>query len=69
VIEAREPAGANVLLLGGDAVAVSAAAPGTAALLRDRGLTVETVAIREFETVEAGLTCLSVLLQTESTWS
>ena len=57
-----EPAGANVLVLGSDRVAVAASAPGTAALLRERGLTVEIADISEFEAVEAGMTCLSVLL-------
>ena len=59
-VEAPEPAGANVLTVGATAV-VSAAAPETAALLRRRGCSVETLDISEFEKVEAGLTCLSVL--------
>lgn len=61
-IEAPEPSGANVLLLGGDAVAVSASAPATAGLLRKRGLDVTQLDITQFEAVEAGLTCLSLLL-------
>lgn len=62
VVEAPEPSGANVLALGGDRVVVAASAPRTADLLRDRGLQVATVDIAQFEAVEAGLTCLSVLL-------
>ena len=62
VIEAPEPAGSNVLQLGDDRVAVPASAPATAELLRDRGLRIEVLDISEFEAVEAGLTCLSVLL-------
>ena len=62
VIEAPEPAGSNVLQLGDDRVAVPASAPATAQLLRDRGHSIEVLDISEFEAVEAGLTCLSVLL-------
>ena len=62
VLAAPEPAGANVLRLGADLVAVAASAPRTARLLEDRGLGVEVLDISEFEAVEAGLTCLSVLL-------
>ena len=62
VISAPEPAGANVLALGPDHVAVSLSAPRTAELLDQRGLRVTPLAISQFEAVEAGLTCLSVLL-------
>jgi dimethylargininase len=62
VVEAPEASGANVLLLGGERVAVAASAPRTAQLLRDRGLEPVVLDISEFEAVEAGLTCLSVLL-------
>ncbi len=62
VVEAPEPEGANVLALGGDRVVVAASAPRTADLVRERGLDVTTVDIAQFEAVEAGLTCLSVLL-------
>jgi dimethylargininase len=62
VLGVPEPAGANVLALGAGAVAVAASAVATAELLRDRELTVETVDISQFERVEAGMTCLSVLL-------
>jgi dimethylargininase len=62
VLVVPEPSGANVLALSGEAVALAASAPDTAALLRERGLTVETADISEFERVEAGMTCLSVLL-------
>lgn len=56
-----EPEGANLLPINGR-VLVSASAPGTAALLAERGLQVMRVEIDEFERAEAGLTCLSVRL-------
>ena len=62
VIAPPEPAGANVLALGEDRVAVAASAPRTADLLGQRDLNVTVVDISQFEAVEAGLTCLSVLL-------
>jgi dimethylargininase len=62
VLEAPEPAGANVLVLGPSRVAVAASAPRMAAMLRERGLDVDVLDIAQFEAVEAGLTCLSVLL-------
>lgn len=61
LVPAVEPTGANALVVG-DTVLASASAPRTVAMLRDRGLHVEVVAIDEFEKAEAGLTCLSVLL-------
>lgn len=61
VVAVPEPTGANLLLVG-DTVVVSASAPRTAELVAGRGWTVRTVEIGELERVEAGLTCLSVLL-------
>lgn len=61
VVEVPEPAGADVLLVG-EVVVLSAAAPRTADLVAGRGWDVQTVDISEFERVEAGPTCLSVLL-------
>ena len=58
-----EEAGAHVVLLGGTAVLMSAAAPRTAQLLEARGLDVTTVDISEFEKVEGCVTCLSVRLR------
>jgi dimethylargininase len=63
IVEAPEPLGANVLMLGGDRIIAPASAPKTIEVLRDRGLQVEVLDISEFESVEAGLTCLSVLLR------
>lgn len=60
VVEAPEPTGAD-LLLSGDRVVLSAAAPGTAALVRERGFEAHPVAIDELEKAECGVTCLSVL--------
>lgn len=62
-VEAPEAAGAAVVVLGEDSVLVSAAAPQTAQVLRERGLHVVTADISEFEKLEGGLTCLSVRLR------
>jgi dimethylargininase len=62
VLAVPEPAGANVLALDERRVAVPASAPRMAELAKARGLTVDVLDIAEFEKVEAGLTCLSVLL-------
>jgi dimethylargininase len=61
VVEAPEPAGANLLLVG-ETVLVSTSAPRTAELVTARGFEVVTVDVSELERAEAGLTCLSVLL-------
>lgn len=61
-LAAPEAAGAHVVVTGDNAVLMSADAPRTAALLRDRGLDVVTVPISEFEKLEGCVTCLSVRL-------
>ena len=61
LVAVPEPSGANALLVG-DTVVLAASAPRTAALVTRRGWEVRTVDISEFERVEAGVTCLSVLL-------
>jgi dimethylargininase len=43
---------------------MSADAPRTAALLHERGLTVVTTPVTEFERLEGCVTCLSVRLRT-----
>ena len=58
-----EEHGTAVVDLGDGAVVMSADAPQTAALLRERGLTVHEVAITEFEKLEGCVTCLSVRLR------
>lgn len=58
-----EEAGAHVVLLGGDTVLLSVAAPATAELLAERGLVPVTVDISEFEKLEGCVTCLSVRLR------
>ncbi len=58
-----EEPGAHVVLLGGQSVLLSAAAPRTARALRQRGLDVTTVDISEFEKLEGCVTCLSVRLR------
>ncbi|HEX8205055.1 MAG TPA: arginine deiminase family protein [Solirubrobacteraceae bacterium] len=62
VVAAPEPEGANVLVLDDRRVAVPQSAPETARLVEERGFTAVALDIGEFEKVEAGLTCLSVLL-------
>jgi dimethylargininase len=58
-----EESGAHVVVLGHDSVLMAASAPRTAELLRERGLTVTTVDISEFEKLEGCVTCLSVRLR------
>ncbi len=60
-VDAREPFGANTLTVGGTTL-VSAAHPRTAARLDALGVRLLVVDIAELEKAEAGLTCLSVLL-------
>ncbi len=62
-----EEHGTAVVDLGDGGVLMSADAPRTAALLRDRGLDVVTVPISEFEKLEGCVTCLSVRIRSEST--
>lgn len=57
-----EPFGGNSLSIGGHTL-YPAAQPRTAALLDAAGLTVVPVDIGEFARAEAGLTCLSVLVE------
>ncbi|BFO17385.1 N(G),N(G)-dimethylarginine dimethylaminohydrolase [Streptomyces sp. KM77-8] len=58
-----EPAGAHVVLLGGDRLLMAASAPKTAELLADLGYEPVLVDIREFEKLEGCVTCLSVRLR------
>lgn len=67
-VPAGEPGGGNTLGVG-DAVCLSASFPRTADLLRARGCDVRTVAIDEFEKAEAGMTCLSLLIEPVTTTS
>ncbi|MFD2029104.1 N(G),N(G)-dimethylarginine dimethylaminohydrolase, partial [Promicromonospora aerolata] len=55
-----EAEGSAVVVLDETTVLLSAAAPGTAELLRERGLTVLTTPVTEFEKLEGCVTCLSV---------
>ncbi len=59
-LEVPEEGGAHVVVLDEETVLMSAHAPRTARLLGDRGLTVVTVDISEFEKLEGCVTCLSV---------
>ncbi|MFI2487481.1 dimethylargininase [Promicromonospora kroppenstedtii] len=55
-----EAEGTAVVVLDQGTVLLSEGAPGTAALLRERGLTVRTTPVSEFEKLEGCVTCLSV---------
>jgi len=58
-----EPEGVAVVVLDRDSVLMSASAPRTADLLRERGLEVVTTPLTEFEKLEGCVTCLSVRLR------
>jgi dimethylargininase len=58
-----EEGGAHVVVLDDETVLMSAHAPRTAGILRERGLTVVTVDISEFEKLEGCVTCLSVRIR------
>jgi dimethylargininase len=55
-----EEHGSAVVVLDDMTVLMSADAPGTARMLAERGLEVETAAVTEFEKLEGCVTCLSV---------
>lgn len=58
-----EEHGTAVVVLGPDAVVMSADAPRTAELFRARGLDVVTTPVTEFEKLEGCVTCLSVRIR------
>jgi dimethylargininase len=58
-----EEPGSHVVLLGGDTVLMSSAAPRSRRLFEERGLRVVAVDIGEFEKLEGCVTCLSVRLR------
>jgi dimethylargininase len=59
-VPAAEPWGANALTVNGTTL-VAGSAPQTAAMLRARGLKVQSLELSELQKAEAGLTCLSLL--------
>ncbi|MFT5290523.1 MAG: dimethylargininase [Planctomycetota bacterium] len=61
-VPVSEPQGANVLRIGTDVI-LPDSAPRTADLLSDLGLTVHPLCLTTFEAMEAGPTCLSVLVR------
>ena len=61
-----EEAGSHVVLLGDDRLLMSAAAPETAALLREWGYQPVPVDIGEYEKLEGCVTCLSVRVRARS---
>lgn len=58
-----EPAGAHVVLLGGDRLLMASGAPGTAALYRGLGYHPVEVDVSEFEKLDGCVTCLSVRIR------
>ena len=58
-----EEPGSHVVLLGGDQLLMSAAAPRTADLLTDLGYRPVPVDISEYEKLEGCVTCLSVRMR------
>ncbi|MFT4974924.1 MAG: dimethylargininase [Myxococcota bacterium] len=62
-----EPAGGNVLAVGG-VVLVSAAAPRTATALQRAGCEVVVVCVDEFHKADGALTCLSVRMPQTGAW-
>jgi dimethylargininase len=64
-LDVPEEGGAHVVVLDDQTVLMSAHAPRTAELLGDRGLTVVTVDISEFEKLEGCVTCLSVRVRAQ----
>ena len=58
-----EAHGCAVVVLDPTSVIMSADAPRTSALLQQRGLTVVTTPVTEFERLEGCVTCLSVRLR------
>lgn len=65
-VDPREPFAANTLRVGGTLLA-SASHPRTLELLARRGLDPRPVDVSELEKAEAGLTCLSVLVEPSRT--
>jgi len=59
VPDGREAQGCAVVVLGPTSVIMSADAPRTAALLHQRGLTVVTTPVTEFERIEGCVTCVT----------
>jgi len=64
----EEPAGANVLALGGGRVLVSAASPRTADQLHKMGLHVQLLDISELHKADAAMTCSSVRIPAPGAW-
>ena len=62
-----EEPGSHVVLLGGETVLMSTAAPRTRTMFEERGLRVVAVDIGEFEKLEGCVTCLSVRLRRPAT--
>ena len=61
-IAEEEPLAANTLTIGGTTL-ISASCPETANRLRAAGIRSRAVEISEFEKAEAGMTCMSLILE------
>ncbi|HMJ06608.1 MAG TPA: hypothetical protein VK474_10170, partial [Chthoniobacterales bacterium] len=64
-ISNAEPAAANALLIH-DVVIMPASFPQTRSLLEDRGFNVRTIDVSELQKAEAGVTCCSVIFESET---
>lgn len=64
-VDASEPFAANTLTIGGTTL-ISASFPTTEKRLREAGIATRVVEIAEFEKAEAGVTCLSLLMEPRS---
>lgn len=62
-LEVPEPAGAHVVLLGGNTLLMSTDAPRSAAMFKSMGYEIVEVDISEFEKLEGCVTCLSVRIR------
>ncbi len=62
IVDEAEPAAANVLTVGGTTL-VSSRYPRTAQRLRDAGFEIRVLEVDELHKAEAGLTCMSLIVQ------
>jgi len=66
-VPGAEPWAANTLVIG-ETMLLPASFPQTRALLERRGFCVETLDISELQRAEAGLTCLSIIFESDQHW-
>jgi dimethylargininase len=63
-VPANEPGAANALLMS-DVVVLPASFPETAHLLEGRGFDVRRIDVSEFQKAEGGVTCKSLIFETD----